>query len=389
MISFDLSEADNMVKQVAHQFAANEIRPVAAEFDQREEFPWDVARKGAAIGLSGGAWGGPGIEGTAITSLVVAEELAWGCGGIATAMLANGLAATAVNVIGTPEQRDRFLPMCTPQDGELRVGALGLTEPESGSDAGAMQTRAVRDGDDYVLNGTKRFITCGGIADLTVVFATEDPGSGFKGVSAFAIPKGTDGFSQGTVWKKMGIRASHTADLILDDVRIPADHRLGPPDVDFRSGGRGALTTLQGTRPWIGTMAVGIGRAAFEYAATYARDRKQFGKPIIENQGVGFMLADMDINLDAARMLCWRAGWLIAKGEPCTYEEASKSKAFAADATMKITTDAVQICGGVGFMRDSPVEKWMRDAKIFQIFEGTSQIQRLVIMRNIANRAFA
>ena len=191
MIDFELSEADNMVKQVAHQFAANEIRPVAAEYDQREEFPWDVARKGAAIGLSGGAWGGPGIEGTAITSLVVAEELSWGCAGIATAMLANGLAATAINVIGTPEQRDRFLPMCTPQDGELRVGALGLTEPESGSDAGAMQTRAVRDGDDYVLNGTKRFITCGGIADLTVIFATEDPGTGFKGVSAFAIPKGT------------------------------------------------------------------------------------------------------------------------------------------------------------------------------------------------------
>jgi acyl-CoA dehydrogenase len=388
MADFALTEAERMVQRMAHEFAANEIRPVAAEFDEREEFPWDVARKGAALGLSGGAWGGPDAGEIGITSLLIAEELAWGCGGFATAMLGNGLAATAINVIGTDEQRARWLPRCTPVDGELHLGALGLTEPESGSDAGGLQTTAVRDGDDYVLNGSKRFITGGGISEIHVIFATEEPGTGFKGVSAFVVPTDTEGFSEGTVWKKMGIRASHTADLILDNVRIPADHRLGAPEPDFRSGGRGALGTLLATRPWIAAMAIGIGRAAFEYAAEYARERKQFGRPIIENQGVGFMLADMDINLDAARLLTWRAGWMIARGDPCTLEEASKAKAFAADTTMKVTTDAVQVCGGLGFMREVPVEKWMRDAKIFQIYEGTSQIQREVIARNIAQRQF-
>ena len=391
---FELAEATRMIKQVAHDFAANEIRPAAPEFDEREEFPWEIARKGAAIGLAGGAWGGPGQAGDAadadpgIAHLVMAEELAWGCAGFATGMLANGLAATAISVIGTDAQRDRFLPMVTPHDGQLRLGALALTEPESGSDAGALQTRAVRDGDDYILNGTKRFITCGGIADLNVVFATEDPGTGFKGVSAFAVPGDSAGLSQGQKWAKMGIRASHTADLVLDDVRVPADHRLGAPEPDFRSGGAGTLGTLMATRPWIGAMAVGLSRAAFEFAADYARERKAFGRPIIANQGVSFMLADMDIAIDAARLLCWRAGELIATGRPNTMEEASKAKCFAADSAMKITTDAVQIGGGLGFMREMPLEKWMRDAKIFQIYEGTSQIQREVIGRNIAARAF-
>ena len=386
---FELPEASRMIRQVAHDFAANEIRPVAAEYDEREEYPWEVARKGAALGLSGGAWGGPGLEAEAgVANLVMAEELAWGCAGFATGMLANGLAATAINVIGTETQRERFIPLCTPHDGTLRLGALALTEPESGSDAGALQTRAVRDGDDYVLNGSKRFITCGGIADLTVVFATEEPGTGFQGVSAFAVPKEAAGLSQGQKWQKMGIRASHTADLNLDDVRVPADHRLGEPKESFRSGGRGTLATLMATRPWIGAMAVGLSRAAFEFAAAYARERQAFGRAIIENQGVSFMLADMDIAIDAARLLCWRAGELVARDQPNTFEEASKAKCFAADTAMKVTTDAVQVAGGLGFMREMPLEKWMRDAKIFQIYEGTSQIQREVIGRNIARRVF-
>ncbi len=386
---FELPEASRMIRQVAHDFAANEIRPVAAEYDEREEYPWEVARKGAALGLSGGAWGGPGLEAEAgVANLVMAEELAWGCAGFATGMLANGLAATAINVIGTETQRERFIPLCTPHDGTLRLGALALTEPESGSDAGALQTRAVRDGDDYVLNGSKRFITCGGIADLTVVFATEEPGTGFQGVSAFAVPKEAAGLSQGQKWQKMGIRASHTADLNLDDVRVPADHRLGKPEESFRSGGRGTLATLMATRPWIGAMAVGLSRAAFEFAAAYARERQAFGRAIIENQGVSFMLADMDIAIDAARLLCWRAGELVARDQPNTFEEASKAKCFAADTAMKVTTDAVQVAGGLGFMREMPLEKWMRDAKIFQIYEGTSQIQREVIGRNIARRVF-
>ena len=186
----------------------------------------------------------------------------------------------------------------------------------------------------------------------------------------------------------MGIRASHTADLLLEDVRVPADHRLGPADPDFRSGGAGVLGSLMATRPWIAALAIGLARAAFEYAATYARERRQFGAPVGENQGVSFMLADMDIAIEAARLLSWKAGWLIARQQPCTFEEASKAKCFAADTAMKVTTDAVQVCGGLGFMREAPVEKWMRDAKIFQIFEGTNQIQRLVIGRNIAERQF-
>lgn len=387
MTDFALSEAERLVKQVAHEFAVKEIAPVAAEYDEREEFPWDVARKGARLGLHGRPMAGPDLE-EGVTDMILGEELAWGCGGIALAMLANGLTATAVNLMGTPEQRARFLPMCLPIDGELKLGALALTEPDAGSDAGALKTRALRDGDDYVLHGTKRFITLGGIADLTVVFATEDPGTGWKGVSAFAVPKGTPGFTQTHKWRKMGIRASHTADLSLDEVRIPADHRLGPPDPNHRSGGRGALGTLTGTRPQIGIMAVGIGRAAFEYAANFARQRHTFGQPIIEHQAVASMLADMDIALDAARLLCWRAAWLLSRGETLTYEEASKAKCFATDTAMRVTTDAVQVLGGSGFMRDNPVEKWMRDAKIFQIFEGTNQIQRLVIGRNIAERRF-
>ena len=387
MTNFALTEAERLVKHVSHDFAVKEIAPAAAEYDEREEFPWDIARKGARLGLHGRPMAGPDLE-EGVTDMILGEELAWGCGGIAMAMLTNGLTATAVNLIGTPEQRARFLPMCMPIDGELKLGALALTEPDAGSDAAAIKTRAMRDGDDYVLHGTKRFISLGGIADLTVVIATEEPGTGWKGVSAFAVPKGTPGFTQTHKWRKMGIRASHTADLGLDEVRIPADHRLGPPDPNHRSGGPGVLGTLTGTRPQIGIMAVGIGRAAFEYAANFARQRQTFGQPIIEHQAVASMLADMDIALDASRLLCWRAAWLLSRGEPLTYEEASKAKCFATDTAMRVTTDAVQVLGGSGFMRDNPVEKWMRDAKIFQIFEGTNQIQRLVIGRNIAERRF-
>ena len=388
MTDFSLSEADRMVQQTAHQFAANEVRPVAQEYDERNEFAWPVAAKAAEIGLTGVPLGGQAAE-PGITAMITAEELSWGCAGIALGTQVSGLAATAISVIGTEEQCDRFLPMCTSDDGQLRLGALALTEPDAGSDAGALQTRAVRDGDEYVINGTKRFITGGGIADLTVVFAREGNGDGWRDVSAFVVPNDAPGFSQLKVWDKMGIRASHTADLAFDEVRIPADHRLGIPDPDFRSGGRGALGTLAATRPWIGAFAVGLARAAFEYAADYARERKTFSKPLIEHQGVGFMLADMDIAIDAARLLTWRAGEMASSGQNFPLEEASKAKTFASDTAMKVATDAVQVCGGVGFMREMPLEKWMRDAKIFQIFEGANQIQRMVIARNIQDRYFA
>ena len=387
MPEFALSEADRMVKQTAHEFAAKEIRPVAAEYDEREEFAWEVAQKAAGIGLTGVPLGGPAAQ-EGITPLIVAEELAWGCAGIALGTQVSGLGATAISMVGTLEQQERFLPLCTSDDGELRLGALALTEPDAGSDAGSLKTTAIRDGDEYVLNGTKRFITGGGIADLTVVFARENAGSGFQDVSAFVVPKEAGGLSQIKAWRKMGIRASHTADLAFDDVRLPADHRLGPAEPEFRSGGRGALGTLAATRPWIAAFSIGLARAAFEYAADYAKERKTFETPIIDHQGVGFMLADMDIAIDAARLLSWRAGWQASRDEPFNFEEASKAKTFATDTAMKVTTDAVQVCGGVGFMREVPLEKWMRDAKIFQIFEGANQIQRMVIARNIKGRVF-
>ena len=388
MPQFALSEADALVQKTAHDFAKNEVRPVAMEYDERNEYAWEVAEKAAKIGLTGGPLGGGAAE-PGITSMITAEELSWGCAGIALGTQISGLAATAISVIGTEEQHGQFLPMCTSEDGRLRLGALALTEPDAGSDAGMIRTRATRDGDEYVINGTKRFITGGGIADLTVVFARESDSDGWGDVSAFVVPNDAEGFSQIKKWDKMGIRASHTADLAFDEVRVPADHRLGPADPDFRSGGRGALGTLAATRPWIGAFAVGLARAAFEYAADYARERKTFSKPLIEHQGVGFMLADMDIAIDAARLLTWRAGEMASKNEPFELEEASKAKTFASDMAMKVTTDAVQVCGGVGFMRDMPLEKWMRDAKIFQIFEGANQIQRMVIARNIQGRFFA
>ncbi len=388
MPQFALSEADALVQKTAHEFAKNEVRPVAMEYDERDEYAWDVAQKAARIGLTGGPLGGGAAE-PGITSMITAEELSWGCAGIALGTQISGLAATAISVIGTEEQHERFLPMCTSEDGKLRLGALALTEPDAGSDAGMIKTRAVRDGDEYVINGTKRFITGGGIADITVVFARESDGEGWRDVSAFVVPNDAEGFSQIKKWDKMGIRASHTADLAFDEVRVPADHRLGPSDPDFRSGGRGALGTLAATRPWIGAFAVGLARASFEYAADYARERKTMNKPLIEHQGIGFMLADMDIAIDAARLLTWRAGEMASSNIPFELEEASKAKTFASDMAMKVTTDAVQVCGGVGFMRDMPLEKWMRDAKIFQIFEGANQIQRMVIARNIQDRFFA
>ena len=388
MPQFALSEADALVQKTAHEFAKNEVRPVAMEYDERDEYAWDVAAKAASIGLAGGPLGGQAAE-PGITSMITAEELSWGCAGIALGTQVSGLAATAISVIGTEEQHERFLPMCTSDDGKLRLGALALTEPDAGSDAGMIKTRAARDGDEYVINGTKRFITGGGIADITVVFARESDSEGWRDVSAFVVPNDAEGFSQIKKWNKMGIRASHTADLAFDEVRVPADHRLGPADPDFRSGGRGALGTLAATRPWIGAFAVGLARAAFEYAADYARERKTMNKPLIEHQGVGFMLADMDIAIDAARLLTWRAGEMASMNQPFELEEASKAKTFASDMAMKVTTDAVQVCGGVGFMRDMPLEKWMRDAKIFQIFEGADQIQRMVIARNIQDRYFA
>ena len=387
MTDFAPTDAERMVKQLAHDFALKEIRPVAKEYDEREEFPWDLMKKAAALGLTGRPITGAGAP-DGITQMLIAEEMGWGCGGVALSIMVNTLNATFINLIGTPEQRARWMPQALSHDGEVRLCAMAITEPDAGSDAGNVQASAIRDGDEYVLNGPKRFISNGGIADVTVVFAREDPGRSFKGVSAFIVPKGMPGFTQTHVWKKLGLRASVTADLALDDVRVPLDHRLGPPDPGYRSGGKGALGSLSGTRAYIGAMALGIGRAAFEYAADYARDRQSMGVSIVRHQGVGFQLADMDIALDAARFLCWRAGWLLSNNQPFTVAEGSKAKTFATDTAMKCTVDAIQVVGSMGYMRDNPLEKWLRDVKIWQIFDGTNEIQRLVISRNIEQRRF-
>jgi len=388
MADFSLSDEERMVQQLAHEFAEKEIRPQAAHYDEREEFPRDIVIKANELGLAAGIFGAgaPGLSG-----VIIAEELAWGCAGIALAIAASGLAAAAILGMGTPDQQAKFLPMAISTGKELRLGAMGLTEPEAGSDVQAISTTAARDGDDYVLNGTKRFITNGGIADVHVIFATEDKSKGWGGLAAFVVEKGTPGLSEGTVWKKMGIRASHTADVILEDCRVPAANRLGPAPSGGAGvaaavpGALGALKMLERTRPSIGALSLGIARAALEYATDYARERKQFGKPLIAHEGIAFKLADMAMAYDAARLLVHRAAWMAAQGQPLLRAEGSMAKCYASDVAMKLTVEAVQICGGYGYMREFPVEKWVRDAKIFQIFEGTNEIQRLVISRALAN----
>ena len=383
MVDFALSEEERMIRDVTHEFAEKEIRPVAEYYDEHEgEYPTPVIKKAAELGLSMGVFGGAG----GISGVLIVEELSWGCSGIALAIVSSGLAAAAISAMGTDEQKAKFLPMCVSTEKEIRIGAYGLTEPEAGSDVANLSTTAVRDGDFYVLNGTKRFITNGGIADVHVIYATEDKSKGWGGLCAFAIEKGTPGLTEGTVWKKMGIRASHTSDVILDDCRVPAGNRLGDPPGQAREGqpprgAFGALTALERTRPVIGSFALGIGRAALEYAVNYAKERVQFGKPIATRQAIAFKLADMAIELDAARMLIWRAAWMATTGVPFLRAEGSMAKCYPSDVAMRVTIDALQILGGYGYMREFPVEKWVRDAKIFQIFEGTNEIQRIVISR--------
>ncbi len=387
MVGFELSDEEKLVQQVAHDFAKKEIRPVAAYYDEHEEVPYDIIKKAAAIGFGVSREGGV-LEGGGLALLpsIMAEELSWGCAGIALAINSSGLAAAAISATGSPEQRQEWLARIASDANEVHLGAMCLTEPDAGSDVANIQTTAIRDGDEYVLNGEKQFITNGGIADVHVVFATEDRAKGWAGLGAYVIPAGTPGLEAGTTWKKMGIRASHTANVVLNDCRIPAANKLGAaPAGGGGSGGgpgaMGALMTLERTRPVVGAYALGIGRAAYEYALDYAKERVQFGRPIIKNQAISFMLADMAMAVDSARLMVWRAAWMGGANQPYLQAEGSMAKCFASDMAMKVTVDAVQVLGGQGFMRDHPVEKWVRDAKIFQIFEGTNQIQRLVIGR--------
>jgi alkylation response protein AidB-like acyl-CoA dehydrogenase len=378
MIDFTLTDEQQEMRDLAHTFAEEEIRPVAAELDEREEFPWELVNKAGELGLTSFAFpeeiGGLGIT-DELTNCIITEELSWGCAGVATVLGATHLASIPMLIAGTDEQKRRLLKPVIERNG---LCAMALTEPGAGSDVAAMTTTARRDGDSYVLNGAKRFITNGGIADLYVIFATVDRALGHRGVTAFIVPGDTPGLTSGKKEKKLGIRCSHTGEVLLDDVRVPVENRLGEEGSGFKL----AMTMLDRSRPMIAAIALGIARAAYEYARDYARERVQFGKPIAANQSIQFMLADMATNVQAARLMTWWSAKVTETGRPFLYES-SMAKNFASDVAMEVTTDAVQIYGGYGYIREYPVEKLFRDAKITQIYEGTNQIQKIVVAQQL------
>jgi acyl-CoA dehydrogenase len=392
MIGFALSEDQVAAQKWVREFAQKEIRPVAPRYDEAEETPWPVLRKAAEIGLYGKDYYQMVAEDeTGVLQPVLVEELCWGCAGIALTILGTGLPLMALMMQGTPEQIGHFVPEMFGTATEPKVAAFAVTEPGAGSDVSSLRTRAVRDGDDWVLNGQKVFITNGGIASVHLVVATVDPSLGHRGQATFIIPEGTPGLRQGKKERKLGIRASHTAEVLLDDCRVPADCLLGGEERltarlarardKERSRSSVALATFEATRPVVGAQAVGIARAAFEFARDYARERIQFGKPIAAQQAIAFKLADMATEIDAARLLVWRAAWMARNGTPFAHAEGSMSKLKAGEVAVRVTDEAIQVLGGYGYIRDFPVEKWHRDAKIYCLFEGTSEIQRLVISR--------
>jgi alkylation response protein AidB-like acyl-CoA dehydrogenase len=393
MIGFELTEDQVAAQKWAHEFAEKEIRPVAAHYDETEDFPWPVLRKAAEIGLYGMEYYRMvGEDDTGLLQPAIVEELTWGCAGIALGILGTGLPLVGLLASGTPEQFARWSSEMFGTPEEPRVGAFAVTEPGAGSDVSSLRTRAVRDGDDWVLNGQKVFITNGGIAAVHLVVATVDPSLGHRGQATFVVPPGTPGLRQGKKERKLGIRASHTAEVLLEDCRVPGDCLLGGIErleaklaaargKGAARGVSGALKTFEATRPLVGIQAVGIARAAFEFARDYARERIQFGKPIASQQAIAFKLADMATEIEAARLLCWRASWMARNGKPFERAEGSMSKLKAGETAVRVTDEAIQILGGYGFIRDFPVEKWHRDAKIYCLFEGTSEIQRLVISR--------
>ena len=399
MIGFALSEDQVAAQKWAREFAEKEIRPVAPHYDESEEFPWPVLSKAADIGLYGmDFYRMIGEDETGILQPLLVEELCWGCAGISLGIFGSGLPLVALIASGTPEQVTRWSPELFGTPAEPKVGAFAVTEPGAGSDVSSLRTRAVRDGDDWVLNGQKVFITNGGIASVHVVVATVDPTLGHRGQASFVVPPGTPGLRQGKKERKLGIRASHTAEVLLEDCRVPADCLLGGSErlqarldrarnaqAAARSrGSSGALATFEATRPVVGAQAVGIARAAFEFSRDYAKERTQFGRPIIENQGIAFKLADMATEIDAARLLTWRAAWMGRNGGQFDHAEGSMSKLKAGETAVSVTEQAVQILGGYGYIKDFPVEKWYRDSKIYTIFEGTSEVQRIVISRALA-----
>jgi len=379
-ISFELTEEQKALRELAHEFAAKEIRPRAADYDEHSTHPADIVAKAHELGLINvhipEAYGGLGLS--CFDGMLVGEELCWGCSGIGTTLAANGLGAGPLIAFGRDDQKKRFL---APLVEEPLLISFALTEPNAGSDVSGIQTTAVRSGDEYVLNGSKMFITNAGHARWVVVFAKTDPSAhGHSGLSAFVVPTELDGVLHERHLDKMGQRATDTSAIAFHDVVVPAANRLGEEGEGFKI----AMTVLDFTRPGTAIGAVGVARAAYEHAKAYSVERVQFGIPIAMNQGVNFLIADMATKIEAARLLCWQAAWMIDRGHgrKATLYSAM-AKRFAADTAMEVTTDAVQVFGGYGYMKEYPVEKLMRDAKLFQIYEGTSQIQRLVIAREL------
>ena len=376
-VSFALTDEQRDLQALAHDFAVKEIRPKAAEYDEHQTHPADIVEKAHALGLMNvhipEELGGPGLS--IFDGILIGEELSWGCSGIAVTLVANTLGSAPVLLAGTEEQRREWLP---PLLEEPLLCSFALTEPNAGSDVSGIQTTALRHGDEYVINGSKMFISNAGHAAWIVVFASTDKSQGQKGLSAFVVPADADGVTVEKHLDKMGQRATDTSALAFQDVKVPAQNRLGEEGEGFKI----AMRTLDHTRPGTAIGAVGVARAAYELSIDYSRERVQFGQPIAMNQGVNFLIADMAAEIEAARLLTWQAAWLLDQGKRATLQS-SYAKRFASDMAMKVTTDAVQIFGGYGYMKEYPVEKLMRDAKLFQIYEGTSQIQRLVIAREI------
>ncbi|HFK1530360.1 TPA: acyl-CoA dehydrogenase AcdA [Bacillus cereus] len=373
---FKLSEEHEMIRKMVRDFAKNEVAPTAAERDEEERFDRELFDQMAELGLTGIPWpeeyGGIGSD--YLAYVIAIEELSRVCASTGVTLSAHtSLAGWPIFKFGTEEQKQKFL---RPMAEGKKIGAYGLTEPASGSDAGGMKTIAKRDGDHYILNGSKIFITNGGIADIYVVFALTDPESKQRGTSAFIVESDTPGFSVGKKESKLGIRSSPTTEIMFEDCCIPVENLLGEEGQGFKV----AMQTLDGGRNGIAAQAVGIAQGALDASVEYARERHQFGKPIAAQQGIGFKLADMATDVEAARLLTYQAAWLESEGLPYG-KESAMSKVFAGDTAMKVTTEAVQVFGGYGYTKDYPVERYMRDAKITQIYEGTQEIQRLVISR--------
>jgi acyl-CoA dehydrogenase len=374
MVDFTLTDEQKNLREMAHDFAVKEIRPVAWEYDRDGTWPDDVIEKAWGVGLMNShipeEYGGAGAG--YLDGCVIEEELSWGCSGIQTSLGCNGLASTPVLIGGSEEIKKEYLGRLT--EAPL-LASFCLTEPEAGSDVSGMRTTAVRKGDKYVINGSKCFITNGGYANWYTVFAKTDKDGAHRGISAFVVPRDA-GVVVDKKEDKLGQRASNTATVSFNDVEIPADHLLGEENKGFKI----AMMTLDRTRPGVAAMAVGIARAAFEFATNYSRERVQFGVPIAMHQAIQFMIADMATGIEAARLLTWKSAATLDQGERNTLIS-SHAKRFAADTAMKVATDAIQVYGGYGFIKEYPVEKLFRDAKIMQLYEGTSQIQRLVIAR--------